>query len=182
MAIPNRGDPRRPLAQAVQSGFGAGVFAIVLGALAAVAGVWAARLTPGTLGERLLSVASGAVAFAVAPGVCYLVCAWKLSRYRAWAAVALLPTGGTHALLLPGAFAWCVAHAGDAPMPLVLSGFFLAVGVRLIVCLARSFTALRLYGADARLSAFEVRPAARLEAPVALPRTTAAEAREGRSW
>src|SRR4051794_36541367 len=107
MALPVKGDIRRPLALAIRSTRLLGVMFIVMGLFATLPFL----LMRGgrSAGMEWMYVLLGAIAlfFYMGPGVVYLLCALSMKRGRAWAVTTALILAG-----LQGAFV-LVAVAGQ---------------------------------------------------------------------
>lgn len=100
MAIPLRGDPSRPVAQAVRAARMLGAVVLILAATS-VAITWSVMFQYGSVElDRFLLLMLGAVTvFYVLPGTLFLVFAAYLKRLKTWAAICLMALGGLTALV-----------------------------------------------------------------------------------
>lgn len=150
MAIPPKGDPRRPVALAVNAARTLGVLSLVLAALGLIGFV----MTIGTADPRpLVAVFLGVGVMFVLPGILYLAFAGNLSRYQTWAAVVLLVMASLHTVVVCVSLAGTIVSALQSNRPVsdhasmvAFNAVFLAAGILLIVYLSQSFKVLRMYG------------------------------------
>ena len=177
MALPPKGDPRRPLHLAVRSTRILGILFIVLGAI----GMLPTLLGIQRAGGIRLSIASmillalfmSLVYFG--PGALYLVCSIHIARRRTWSVVTAMVLAGIQLLLILAGVAMMTFMAlSDAPAALKWT-LVLPAAVTLLIFLAlaqleyhlsKCFAAIRLAPVDVQRG-FDPLPGAPL-VPVAL--------------
>jgi len=148
MALPPKGDPRRPLHLAVRSmRLLGGILLLFTSCMALSVGMTLIRLGPKMLTSPLMFI--GMLLYFV-PGVCFFVFAHYLKRRQAWAVVASICLAGVGCLfMLIGLFGLAVISTsqsrGGAPMliPAGIMLLILAALGQLIYHLARSFEAIK---------------------------------------
>lgn len=167
MALPTRGDPRRPLHLAASSCRVLGVLGLLgttCWGLTLFALVSRVRLGPGGRGPNPFAIAMPLAMFG-SVGVAYLIFAHFIRRRRFWAVVAALVVTGVMtllALLSVVGSAVAAATSGGARPTLISIGVGVLVLValgQLIYHLSMSFPALKLAPAD-EVRGFDVLPVA----------------------
>jgi hypothetical protein len=179
MALPPRGDPRRPLHLAIRSTRNFGIFFVLVGSFAAT------RLVTTRGGQTgALFVPSPAVLFAwllyLVPGTLFLVFSVFMRRRRLWAVVGALVLTSLSALFVTlAAVAIVVAmnaegEARPARVVVVLAAWTATefTIAQLIYRLARSLKAIKHvpFGAADDPRGFEPLPAARVRRPIIGPK------------
>jgi hypothetical protein len=164
MAVPPKGDPRRPLVLAVRSTRLLGIIFIVFGVFASIAMMASVGATGGA-GFAVRWVQALAVGFYVVPGVVYLLCAIYLKQRRSWAAVVALVVCLIHLLMaLVGLAATIIStlsvNASNSGVsgiwnwvvwiPVALLALITAALIQTIVYLSQSFRSIREWPGDER--------------------------------
>jgi len=165
MAIPPRGDPRRPLHLAVRSTRLLGILFLLIGTLMS-----SLTLRGGIPGRRGMVLTALLLLFYIGPGVVYLVTAIFLARRRFWAVVVGLVLASLQSLFVLFAIGSILIDIMRHPsrsvamIPMVVMIFVILALAQLIYHLSRSFEAIR-YAPVEDQHGFEPVMAKAVEAP-----------------
>ena len=171
MALPPRGDPRRPLHLAIRSTRLLGIVLLLFGTCG-MASFMTTRLGRGTPAIPTWIFVAGAMFYFI-PGALFIVFAIFLARRQYWAVVGALVLSfllGVIFLLALGGFAFAVisrtqrADAGMAIPVIIFCLFSLAIG-QLIYHLSKSFEAIKHPHFGQEIRGFEPLPVRAVDAP-----------------
>ena len=149
MALPPKGDPRRPLVLAIRSTRLLGIIFLAFGAISLLPLALGLGRGRGGNWAMTLFMIIGCLFYFV-PGIGYIVCSMFLTRRQPWAIITALVLASINLLLvLFGLLGLVVAMASDNSgmpfilIPLAIVLIFVLALVQLIYHLSRSFESLR---------------------------------------
>lgn len=145
MALPPKGDLRRPLHLAIRSMRLLGIVFITLGMLGILPIVWIGWQMLGAVWLFFIVVV---LMFYVGPGILYIVCAIYLKRRRTWAVVMAIVIASLHLLLVLAAIISIlisIASTGNNSLWIAagILALFIMAFAQLIYHLSRSFESLK---------------------------------------
>ncbi len=164
MALPPKGDPRRPMHLAIRSMRLLGVILILLSLLGMLPLFFIPAARPG-VSKILMIFFFGALLIYLIPGVLFLIFSIFLKRRQAWAIIGGIVLSSILLLIAVIALAGVlvnfatVGHTPAALIGLVMSVLFVAAFTQLIIHLSQSFKALKYFPVDEQRG-FEVAPVA----------------------